>query len=195
LASAFFAVVAALVIAFGRPRRRSRYRSSAASSIAALFAAPILAIAISQGLAIAARADDGRKPGPTGRWVTPGVGSIVELAFCDAAGAPGTLCGRIVWIWNALDDSGSPRRDRENPDSRLRERPLAGMEILQGFRESSAGVWAGGAVYNPDDGRTYSGSVRLRADGTMALEGCALRVFCQTQIWRRPDEILARLKE
>ncbi len=162
--------------------------------IVPLLAATMLTNGISQGWTTAANADADQRQRPIGRWVTTGFGSIVELASCNAAGAPGALCGRIVWIWDALDAAGLPRRDRENPDPTMRERPLAGTEILRGFHESSPGVWTGGTVYNPDDGRTYRGSIRVRADGTMELEGCALRVFCQTQIWRRPEDVLAQLK-
>lgn len=172
-----------------RPRRRRFF-----GAIAPLVTASMVAIATSQGWATGVHAGDRQAPRPTGRWLTPGVGSIVELEPCRR-GAAGTLCGRIVWLWDALDDSASPRRDRENSDPKQRARPLVGTEILRGFHESSAGVWTGGAVYNPDDGRTYSGSIRLRADGTLELEGCALRVFCQAQVWRRPEEVLARLNE
>ena len=38
-----------------------------------------------------------------GRWATPGVSAVVELAPCpDGA----TLCGTIRWLWDALDERG-----------------------------------------------------------------------------------------
>lgn len=124
----------------------------------------------------------------TGRWATQGFGSIVELQPCeDDAGA---LCGRIRWLWEANDTSGRPRTDARNPDRTLRGRALVGVQIIRGFRQSAPGLWTGGALYNPDDGRTYSGTIRLRQN-TLLLEGCALSVFCQTQVWRRPEELLA----
>jgi uncharacterized protein (DUF2147 family) len=135
-------------------------------------------------------AADPRDPRILGRWATAGFGSIVELAPCDAAGVSETLCGRILWLWDALDAAGRPRLDDENPEASARRRPLVGVEILRGFRETAPGVWTGGSVYNPDDGRTYSGSIRLQPDGALELEGCALRIFCQRQVWRRPADLL-----
>jgi len=56
-----------------------------------------------------------------------------------------------------------------------------------------ARIWSGGELYNPDDGRTYTGEIRVKR-GTLELRGCALRIFCQTQTWRRPDEVIKAVK-
>jgi len=126
-----------------------------------------------------------------GLWATSGFGSLVELRPC--AGAPPTICGRIVWLWEPNDELGRPRVDRNNPDRAARLRPLVGREIAWGLRETGPGVWSEGRIYNPDDGRTYTGAIRLRS-GVLELEGCALRVFCETQTWRRPAEVVAAVQ-
>lgn len=131
-----------------------------------------------------------RLPRILGRWATAGFGSIVELGSCDSGAAAGAVCGRITWLWDALDSAGRPRVDRENPSPGARTHPLVGTQVLLGFREISPGVWTGGSVYNPDDGRTYSGSITLQTKGALELEGCALRIFCQRQVWRRPEDLL-----
>lgn len=125
-----------------------------------------------------------------GRWATAGFGSVVELRRCEGAGGAEGICGRILWLWDALDSAGRPRVDRENPEARARSLPLVGAEVLRGFRETSPGVWTDGSVYNPDDGRTYSGTITLQPNGALELEGCALRIFCQRQVWRRPADLL-----
>lgn len=127
-------------------------------------------------------------PSLTGRWASQGFGSIVDFQPCEVDAA--TICGRIRWLWEANDANGRPRVDGRNPDRALRTRPLVGIEIIRGFRETSPGVWTGGTLYNPDDGRTYTGAIRLR-QGALHLQGCALNVFCQTQVWRRPEDLLA----
>jgi Delta7-sterol 5-desaturase len=103
-----------------------------------------------------------------GLWATQGFGAIVDIGPCE--GAPDKACGRIVWLW----EPG----------------PLIGTLILQAFTETAPGIWRGGTVYNPDDGRSYSGSITLTEAGNLKLEGCALGIFCQTQQWRRPRDIL-----
>lgn len=122
-----------------------------------------------------------------GRWATEGFGSIVEVRPC--AGAAGEMCGRIVWLW-AASPGGRGRLDQRNPDAALRGRPLVGVEIVSGLRQTSPGVWTGGRLYNPDDGRTYTGTVRL-LDGHLELRGCAISVVCRNQTWRRPQDMLA----
>lgn len=122
-----------------------------------------------------------------GKWATAGFGSIVELAPCESE--PDALCGRILWLWQP-DDAGRPRTDRRNPDPALRGRTIVGIRIIEGLRETSPGIWSQGSLYNPDDGRTYTGTI-TRVGATLELTGCALRIFCQTQVWRRPEDVVA----
>ncbi|WP_068879316.1 DUF2147 domain-containing protein [Phenylobacterium sp. CCH12-B4] len=122
-----------------------------------------------------------------GRWATEGFASIVEFRPCAAD--PQTQCGRIVWLWSP-NERGRPRTDARNPDAGLRSRPLLGVELVQGLRQTAPGVWTQGRLYNPDDGRTYGGSVRLKG-GVLELEGCALKVVCRAQTWRRPQDVVA----
>lgn len=139
-------------------------------------------------------------------WVTPGFGSKVTLAPCAPGQQPLELCGTITWLWQGIekqgferqeferqeferqefDKHGEPLGDKRNPDKSART--LIGTQILSGF-QLQHGVWRGGRVYNPDDGRTYSGTIRLMPDGTLQLQGCALRIFCQTQTWRRESQV------
>jgi len=137
-----------------------------------------------------ALADETIPDGIKGRWVTEGFGSIVELHACPHR--THLLCGRIVWLWEPIE-AGRPRSDRKNPDASKRSRPLVGAEILTGFAKAAPGEWTGGEVYNPDDGRTYSGSISLRAPGRLELEGCTLfGVLCASQAWYRPEALISQ---
>ena len=126
-----------------------------------------------------------------GNWATRGFGSIVQLRPCT--GTPDAMCGRIIWLWEPNDAQGRARTDNHNPDRALRTRSLIGIDIVQNLRETAPGVWSNGALYNPDDGRTYTGAITLR-NGALELRGCALSVFCQTQVWRRPDDVLQAVR-
>ncbi len=165
--------------------RAGRKRVPAAAKVATVLLLAIAGGGLASGRAQAATGDI------AGRWATEGFGSIVEFRPC--AGAANTMCGRILWLWKRDDPGGRRRTDARNPDAALRSRPLVGVEIVRGLRETAPGVWSGGSVYNPDDGRTYTGTVRLRG-GALELKGCALNVLCQTQTWRRPEEIIAAVR-
>jgi uncharacterized protein (DUF2147 family) len=88
-----------------------------------------------------------------------------------------SLCGDIVWLKR-------PRRDASNEDPRLRDRPLMGVEILEGFKRTAANRWEGGRIYNPRDGQTYRVDVEVLSADSLKVRGCQL-VFCGEEIWRR----------
>ena len=151
------------------------------ANVIALLAAGVAMVAAGPTMGAGGRAD------LSGRWVTEGFGSIVDFQPC--ASKPEQMCGRMMWLW-APAPQGRARLDKNNPDPTLRSRPLTGIEIVSGLRETSPGVWTGGRLYNPDDGRTYTGTVRLRG-GLLELKGCALNIVCRDQTWRRPQDLLA----
>lgn len=127
------------------------------------------------------------RPDLAGRWMTEDFGSIVEFRPCVQA--PGEVCGRIVWL-RRQTSGGRPGADGRNPNPGLRARPLMGVEIVTGLRETAPGVWTGGRLYNPEEGRTYSGSIRI-AGGALELKGCALSIICRSQTWRRANDLAA----
>lgn len=122
-----------------------------------------------------------------GRWASQGFSSIVDFHGCSAD--PRKLCGTVKWLWISEDDGGGHRSDRNNPNRSLRTRPVVGLEIVQNFERTASNTWTGGTLYNPIDGRTFTGTIR-QDNGTLRLRGCAMG-FCKTQIWRRPEDLVA----
>ncbi len=124
-----------------------------------------------------------------GRWATPGVSAVVELAGCSDAQ---TLCGTVRWLWDAVDDKGRPRLDANNSDPSLRTRPMVGLSILSGLKPRAGGGWSG-QIYNPEDGQTYRATLRRVAADTLEVEGCVL-VLCRKQIWRKASVVADALR-
>ena len=46
-------------------------------------------------------------------------------------------------------------------------------------------AWTGGTVYNPDDGRTYSGKITPVDVNHLKLRGCVFYPLCKTETWTR----------
>jgi uncharacterized protein (DUF2147 family) len=110
----------------------------------------------------------------------------VWIEDCD-----GLLCGRIYWLKKPLSAGGQPKRDRHNPDAALRDRPLCGLMILTGFRRAQENTWSAGRIYNPNDGRTFSSTMRLENDGSLSIRGyVGLSLFGKTVQWVRPPDKL-----
>lgn len=122
-----------------------------------------------------------------GTWATQGYGALVLISPCS--NTPEELCGQITWLWTDRDAEGNLLTDKQNPNDDLQERPLVGTTIFRGFAPQSSGRWRGSGIYNPEDGNTYAASLSPRPDGTLAVTGCVLGIFCQTQIWRRPQTV------
>ena len=152
-----------------------------------VLARAIAGIVVAGGLLFAADPAQANES-PAGRWATPGVAAIVELAPCsDTSG----LCGTIRWLWEATDEKGRPRLDTQNADATLRARPLIGLSILSGLAPAAGGSWAG-RIYNPEDGQTYRATLRRVGNDTLVIEGCVLFI-CQKQIWRSASALTAAL--
>ncbi len=146
-------------------------------------------VIVATALLLAARQSATADDAVFGRWATPGVSAIVQLAPC---GDRATLCGTIRWLWDGVDEKGRPRLDVRNADSGLRDRPLLGLPILSDLRTAKAGAWEG-RIYNPEDGQTYRATLTRRDPDTLIVEGCVLFV-CQKQVWRKTSALVEALK-
>ncbi|SEJ02403.1 hypothetical protein SAMN05428950_101882 [Sphingomonas sp. OV641] len=76
---------------------------------------------------------------------------------------------------------GAPATDVNNPDAKLRARPMIGLPILSGF--SDAGEEWRGRIYDPRNGKSYKSIVTRGENGTLRVKGC-VSFICQTQVWK-----------
>jgi uncharacterized protein (DUF2147 family) len=118
--------------------------------------------------------------GILGLWSTDKGKGRVEIVNC-AAPKQG-LCGTIVWISEPNDKSGKPQTDKANKNPALRNRPIIGLPIFEGWRESGANKWKG-SVYDPEDGQSYDIDITLAGD-KLTLRGC-IAFLCDSETWDR----------
>ncbi|WP_421694043.1 DUF2147 domain-containing protein [Aestuariivirga sp.] len=119
--------------------------------------------------------------GPEGTWTMSDGKVTVKVDQCG-----GNLCARIVALKEPISKiDGKPKVDRENPDPAKRKRPLIGLSILIGMKPAGENLWQG-AIYNPDDGNTYSATVK-NSGSQMKVKGCVASVFCKTNTFVRKD--------
>jgi uncharacterized protein (DUF2147 family) len=131
---------------------------------------------------------------PQGIWLTEGRDAAIAIGSCGGGEPP--LCGRIVWLLNATDESGRPRRDGRNPDAGRQSRAICGLMVMSGLNPSGPNSWDGGTVYNPQDGRLYSGDIALLGDAKLRVRAyLAVPFFGQTQVWTRAERSAAGIVE
>lgn len=112
-----------------------------------------------------------------GRWKTQSRNAVVEIQRCGAS-----ICGRILTSDALRDDPNF--KDKNNRDAALRNRPLRGLQILSGFKQSGTS-WTGGTIYNAEDGKTYGADITLTGPNQLKLRGCVFKPLCKTQTWTR----------
>jgi uncharacterized protein (DUF2147 family) len=116
----------------------------------------------------------------TGVWRMESGKITVKVVDCGAK-----LCGTIVALKKPLKKNGKPKTDDENPNPALRGRPLIGLTLMSNMKPEGDNKWTG-AIYNPDDGRTYSASIKLDG-GRMRVKGCVAGILCQSKWFVKVD--------
>ncbi|WOE76053.1 DUF2147 domain-containing protein [Alterisphingorhabdus coralli] len=110
-----------------------------------------------------------------GRWLTEEKDSIITISQCGS-----TVCGKIERILVQTPDAN--QKDVNNPNPKLRSRPVLGLPVLLNFRPDDT-KWNGKA-YDPKTGRTYTTNITLLKNGKLKVQGC-VAIFCQSQYWTR----------
>lgn len=99
----------------------------------------------------------------SGTWLRDTGASKVRFAKCGDA-----VCGTISW----LKDASGPAK--------------LGQRIFYDMKPAGGGKWNGSA-FNPEDGKTYSGTMSLSGD-TLTTAGCVLGgLICRTVKWSRSN--------
>ena len=107
-----------------------------------------------------------------GVWLSQTGETRVRIAACGAE-----MCGTVVW-------QKTPGKDVNNPDAARRDRAIVGIRMMSGMKKSAAG-WTG-QLYNFQDGKTYTGTMKLPSANAMELGGCVMGgLICRTQTWTR----------
>jgi uncharacterized protein (DUF2147 family) len=159
-----------------RPARTGRGPAVGSASAAAVLFAVV-------GIALPARS---AAPPPVGLWYAEGGAAQVAIEACGADPSRAELCGRVVWLRAPLGDDGCELRDRNNPEPRLRSRRVVGLEVLQGMRPRADGTWAGGSIYDPATGNTYTCRLALEGRDRLRLRGyVGIPLLGRTTTWTR----------
>ena len=100
----------------------------------------------------------------------------------------GKYYGKIEWLKEDKD-----KKDKENPDESLRDKPLIGLLILKGFSyNNDKKQWAEGTIYDPKNGKTYDCYMWFEDDmQKLQIKGYVLgmKFIGRETTWRREEKI------
>ena len=131
----------------------------------------------------AAKADD-----VLGVWFNGEKDAQIEIFKCG-----GKYCGKIVWLKDPNYPEGSkdgipgtPKIDHHNPDPAHRKDPIIELQIVHEFVFAGEDRWKDGRVYDPKNGKTYSGKMTLVSPRQLDLRGyIGISLIGRTATWTR----------
>ncbi|WP_242928312.1 DUF2147 domain-containing protein [Pontibacter vulgaris] len=121
-----------------------------------------------------------QKLSPLGVWTNEDGKAKFEIYQCG-----NKLCGKIVSLKEPLRN-GKPKMDDNNPEKKLRSRPLLGLEFLKGFEFDGDNKWDEGTIYDPESGKTYSCFMKMHSKDKMEVKGyIGISLIGRSQNWSR----------
>ena len=71
----------------------------------------------------------------------------------------------------------------------MHETPLLGYKILKDFEYSGKKTWENGTIYDPENGSTYSCTIKLTDKNTIDVRGyIGVSMIGRTDTWKRLKE-------
>ena len=106
-------------------------------------------------------------------------GTIIEIKVCEEL-----ICAEILTVITDEGVDPSTVLDENNDQEELRDRPLIGINMFDGFPKEllSTQSFEGGRIYGPGRGRFYEAELSLLGNGNLLVEGCLLFI-CDGEEW------------
>jgi uncharacterized protein (DUF2147 family) len=107
-----------------------------------------------------------------GQWKSDGDRSAIDIYGCGEK-----LCGKVAWLKNpnyvSSNDGpvGTPKVDRKNPDPTLRNRPIIGLQEIEGLTATGDNRWKHGTCYDPESGNSYQCKIYLDTPDRLEVRG------------------------
>ena len=120
--------------------------------------------------------------GALGTWHSEGKESKIEIYKKGDR-----YFGKVAWVSRKNAD-GSPVLDVNNPDAKLRSRPITGIVIMRDFKHAGKNVWEDGKIYDPKNGKTYSCKMTLINKNQLDVRGyVGISLIGRTTTWTRAE--------
>ena len=125
---------------------------------------------------------------PAGLWKTIDDSGKVEKSLVRISEAGGVYTGRLEKI---LDPAAKPDAVCDECTGADKGKPIVGLTIIRAIKKSADtdGLWDGGTVFDPANGKTYKLRLKPSADGkTMEMRGyIGSPIFGRSQTWLRVE--------
>lgn len=102
-----------------------------------------------------------------GIWWTPDKDAKVRIYTAVS----GKICGKIIWLKEPTNPDGTPKLDKNNPDTEAQKNPIVNMVFLKHFVYQGDNKWEDGTIYDANNGKTYSCNIELDGPDKLNIRG------------------------
>ena len=114
---------------------------------------------------------------PVGEWLVKDGTARIKVVSCPTSPNQPPLLWGVIWA------ETKPGTDSQNPDPAMRNRPMLGVPILVGMKQTEANKWEG-KIYDPTRGSLWSAKLSVSRNDMLEVRGC-FGFICDGEDWRR----------
>ncbi len=119
-----------------------------------------------------------------GIWLTQSKETMVEISKSGDH-----YFAKIIWLKVPISPiTGKPKADLRNPDPKLRDRPIIGLDLLVKFNYVPEKMSGEGDIYDPKTGNIYNCKATLIDANTLNIRGYLGAYWMgigRTEVWKR----------
>ncbi len=112
-----------------------------------------------------------------GTWLSESKEGKTEIYKKD-----GKYYGKLIWLKEPKNLDGTDKIDQHNPNHNLRQKPLIGLNIINGLTYKNK-KWTDGSIYDPKTGKSYDCTLMIE-NGKLLVRGY-IGWFFETRNWTR----------
>lgn len=118
---------------------------------------------------------------PEGNWTTIDDKTGEKRAVINLTISNGVLSGTIVKIYPQPGDTGICT----NCPGEFKDKKVVGLRFLWGLKDQGNGVWSGGSILDPKNGKIYKSKVTLEGNKLYVRGYIGVSMLGRTQTWVR----------
>jgi len=122
---------------------------------------------------------------PVGLWKTIDDDGKTEKSLVRIVDTAGVLSGKVEKIF----DPAKAKEVCDKCSDERKDQPVAGMTIIRGAKKGDDGVWGGGDILDPNNGKVYKLHLKPVDSGkTLEVRGyVGMPLLGRTQTWVRVE--------
>lgn len=113
-----------------------------------------------------------------GNWINDNADAKFEFFKSEE-----TYQAKIMWIKDTYISGDKAKTDKNNPEPRLRNRPIIGLVIIKGLQFKNE-QYVNGTIYSPEKGIYANCKLKLADENTLELT-ITKSIFTTVKKWKR----------